>query len=485
MLAQACFFFTSALVARQSDEGTRLILSRFSWWDAVLPAAMWFHLTTRMHGADVARRRRAAITLVYGCGGAIVVLGSFTNLVLNYGAFRMDARGPADTYVPAGPLYVVFTAYVLCSAALGIANLVALVRHEQASRGTATGPGLRMLAWGGLLFLAGAGLLTVNQLAFDVLPLSQSPGNLALVAGLALFGYTIARYNALLSGNDVRRDFAYSVCAVAVAWLTYLPVVVVLVGLDDARQALLSLLLMLLVTSSHTLYDTFRTLLDRFFFSQQEREELQAARAFVVALGTEPAGPDQTLLESDKALKDAVRKAITWLQNPTQLAGSPLLGFRVVQLRLDELELENNLLQRAVALRDLLIELIDGLRPAEREGGTSDAWRFYNCLHYPYVRGISLRTAPTALRAMQERRRRDASPKTDAERVTEWLTTVNENTYFRWQRVASDTIAETLRELELATAAQFANTPAAGPPSTNRSGTSEVVAARGPTPQRA
>jgi hypothetical protein len=92
---------------------------------------------------------------------------------------------------------------------------------------------------------------------------------------------------------------------------------------------------------------------------------------------------------------------------------------------------------------------MQSLRPQQRSDGCAGAaHRFYNCLYYPYVRGITRRGAPATLRRLRERRERAGGPRTEEERVIEWLLQVNEDTYYKWQRRASDTIALILRERE-------------------------------------
>src|SRR5204863_8627860 len=108
-------------------------------------------------------------------------------------------------------------------------------------------------------------------------------------------------------------------------------------------------------------------------------------------------------------------------------------------------------LNRAIVLKEILLELLDGLRPHDGAGRvTSDAWRFYNCLYYPYVRGISRRRAPTVLRQLVERRKREGGARSDLEQVVDWLVQANEDTFYKWQRRGSDTIAAALRERETA-----------------------------------
>jgi len=156
-------------------------------------------------------------------------------------------------------------------------------------------------------------------------------------------------------------------------------------------------------------------------------------------------------LATRKAFDDAVRRALTHLGDPTRLATSPLLDLALVTRALHDQGLEDTRLTRVAVLKPLLVTLIGTLRPPQHEGdGTDAAWRYYNCLYYPYVRGFARRRVPTALRALAERRSRDGSPRGDLERALEWLMQVDEDTYYKWQRRGSDTIAGALRERERA-----------------------------------
>jgi hypothetical protein len=150
----------------------------------------------------------------------------------------------------------------------------------------------------------------------------------------------------------------------------------------------------------------------------------------------------------EKAFKDLVRKALTSLKSPPQLAKSPLLGLSLVEERVRLNGQDDNRLNRVAALRELLIEQIDGLRPADGASSrTGDAWRFFNVLHYPYVRELSRKAALTEARRLEsERRRRGIREPDDHEQVLCWLADVDEDTFYKWQRRASDTIATILWE---------------------------------------
>jgi hypothetical protein len=252
----------------------------------------------------------------------------------------------------------------------------------------------------------------------------------------------------LLLGRDVRRDFLYNFTGLLALLVPYLLISGVLVGFDDTRHRLLALLLTALITAGHTLYDRARDWLDAAFFPPAVREERAAARAYAEALATQPAGPSPELA-TRKQFDDAVRRALTHLSDPTKLATSPLLNLTTVARAVQDHALEDDRLNRAATLKEILLELLDGLKPADGTGGpVADASRFYNCLYFPYVRGVSRRRAPTIQRQLRERRQRDGSPRTDMERVVDWLIQVDEDTFYKWQRRGSDTIAAALRERE-------------------------------------
>ncbi len=163
----------------------------------------------------------------------------------------------------------------------------------------------------------------------------------------------------------------------------------------------------------------------------------------------EPVARLQPAPAPDKAFDDAVRRALTHLCDPTKLSLSPLLRMSLVTVALQKQGHEDTRLQRVALLKILLTDLVHGLRPQQRSDGcTSAANRFYNCLYYPYVQGITRRAAPTVLRQLRERRDQEGGARTEEERVIEWLLQVNEDTYYKWQRRASDTIAHALREKE-------------------------------------
>jgi hypothetical protein len=354
--------------------------------------------------------------------------------------------------------------------------LINLVRARQVIvRGHAAGDHalarqLSVLAGGALFFLAGALWLTTRK--NWSLPISILPGFLCLFIGLAALGYGVAHFGLLLDGQNVQRDFVYNLTGIALLNLLYGG----LLALAGPATVVSALALVMLVTFTHTTFDMGRNILDRLFFSPPERDARAEARDYASALGTTPVTAstpeleqreqapeliDQPLeeqpaedagsptLEREKAFPAQVRKALTGLKSPPQLAKSPLLSLALVEQRVARTGQEDNRLNRVVALRELLIEQIEGLRP-NSDGSphrVGEAWRFYNVLYYPYVRELSRKSALAEARRLREERRRNGQREPgELEQVLTWLADVDEDTFYKWQRRASDTIATILWE---------------------------------------
>ncbi|HWE61467.1 MAG TPA: hypothetical protein VHB98_07135 [Chloroflexota bacterium] len=453
-LLTACFFFFNGLLSLVHGQAA-VGLNRASWWASVLPVTLWLHLSLYFNPrAAQAPWRIPLLRLNYAVGAALAVLGMATTW------FRDYHHPVGDRPVTAGPLFPLYILYLLLSAGfaaynlsrMGVAtgNTVAPAAQDGDVRAQAAAPAgeVRLLVVGAVCFLIGAGYLALNEL--PGIHWYTLPGPLLLLVGLGAVGATVALRSAVLLGKDLRRDFLYSFTNLLLLLLPSIVVFGTLVGFRDAQRGLAALLLIAIVTTGYTLYDSVREWLDRAFFPPVVREERAAARAYEEALATQPAGPNPELA-TRKAFDDAVRRALTHLSDPTKLATSPLLNLQTVAHGVADQRLPDDRLNRAAVLKEILLELLDGLRPADRAGGVAgDAYRFYNCLYYPYVQGITRRRGPTVQRQLQERRRRDGSARTDLERVVDWLLQVDEDTFYKWQRRGSDTIAAALREREAA-----------------------------------
>lgn len=484
-LLQAGYFGMYVLVNLADEKGLGIGLSRGSWWANCLPIALWFHIATL-----VVRRGRSGpqitpyVAIAYGLGLVITLVGTFSDLFLNYSGAYMQT--PTHVYVDSGPLYEVYIVYLALASGGAFFTLARYCWQISSGREVAT-PAIFLqvifLLVGAGLFMGGGLYLALKFKYFSGMP--DYPAFVAILLGLGLFGYAIAQYGMLVEGKLGKRDFAYSFCALLLMNLFYC-VALILVGV---KSPLTILVLVGLVNLTHTLYDWGRSLLDRVFFSRNEQAARQAARDYATALASQPvatpelqavtssepaplpATPDELPgLTSDdkasvKAFNDTVRRAITSLKNPPQLIKSPLLSLKMVEKRLQQEGEEDNRLGRAAALKSLLTEMIEQLRPADGATyGTTEAWRSYNVLYFPYVREISKKQAYAEAHRMAEQRRRNGIREPgELELALEWLSDIDEDTFYKWQRRASDTLATILREEETRLQGNRPNLPAEKP----------------------
>jgi hypothetical protein len=483
LFCQAVFFGYNALADSTQSRALFIGLERWAWWSTVIPLAIWFHVSSLI-ARHVGQPEHAPpppmvtplVLGIYAWAGAMIVAATTTSLFIDHTSVTRLDSGHFQMYAgPAYPVYIIYNGLVTLGALANFVQAIHTIRRDGQASNRLLVQHLRLLTAGALLFLVGALWLPIRyNWSLDV---SAIPGNLALFTGLVVIGYGIARFGLMLEGQDVQRDFLYNLTSIILVNLLYIGLLVA------AGQASVALVLALvgLATLTHTAFDNGRSILDRFFFSRDERAARAEARDYATALGTapvslptfahvpttlesepdedEPLAPEirsfqvdmQDIPRTPKAFKDTVRKALTNLKSPPQLAKSPLLALELVGQRMEQEAREDNRLNRAATLRELLIEQIDALQPNDTASSqTGDAWRFYNVLYYPYVREISRKSALAEWQRLEEARRRNGQREAGTlEQVLRWLADVDENTFYKWQRRASDTIATMLWEESL------------------------------------
>lgn len=115
---------------------------------------------------------------------------------------------------------------------------------------------------------------------------------------------------------------------------------------------------------------------------------------------------------------------------------SPLTDLLAIDKRLVEHGRADNPLDRATELKAMLLESIDRLKPRDQEFGTSDEWRYFNALYFPYVAGIRPYRRQPDLSGLDETSRR----------AFDWFRRyVPERTLYNWQNAAARVVAKDLR----------------------------------------
>jgi len=132
------------------------------------------------------------------------------------------------------------------------------------------------------------------------------------------------------------------------------------------------------------------------------------------------------------------RRALSHFSDLPRLAASPLTRLPIIFHRLNARAAHDNTLERAAELKTLLAESISRLKPQGEENfGTTDEWRFYNSLYFPYIVGLR----PYSRRGFQE------NLDDDLIAALNWFqAAVPERTLYNWQNAASKLVAQDLRE---------------------------------------
>lgn len=134
------------------------------------------------------------------------------------------------------------------------------------------------------------------------------------------------------------------------------------------------------------------------------------------------------------------RRALSQMGNLPRLVANPLTRLPLIRHRLAERGEPDDTLVRAAELKQLLTEAIERLKPeSETDFGTTDAWRHYNALYFPYVVGLR----PYSRRANHN----DLDP--SARQALDWLRQeVPERTLYNWQSAAAQLVAQDLQQRE-------------------------------------
>ena len=465
LFTTALLFFSIGLI-NHVHGGLNPTLVRAFWWTDAFPMALWLHMSSLIVRPMARPLFSRPVIVSYGVALFVSLSGIFSDFYIDYSHAHItftDPPGQESYLMGPGILYWTFTLFLLAAGLGALFNIGRSMRGVRSAdaRSRALLGQLRLLFVGGLLFTVSGVYLALRQQT-ESYGWPEEIGDLILVVGLALLGYSIANYDTLVEGKNIRRDFAYGLTGIIVINVVY----VLLLNLTGQVNYLMLYAVVGLATTSHTLFDFGREQLDRLFFSRAEQQARSDARAYATALASTPVtatSPEPALAleiegidpEDEKAFNNVVRRAITSLKNPTQLVKSQLLTLNLIEQRVQQAKLDDNRLNRATVLRELLLDSIEQLRPtglseSSSIPGTGDAWRFYNVLYFPYVREISRKNALVEARRLEvERKRIGGREPSDLEQVLNWLTDVDEDTFYKWQRRASDTIASLLREEEL------------------------------------
>ncbi len=391
------------------------LLSQVEIYLVAVPGVAWFAVVLELaRPGDTWRGRATELTLV-GVVAALTVVGA-------------GMAGSVEGPLRAGH-WVMFA--VISTSTLGA--MVAAVRRPSQPVRVA---GVVIIAT--LFFALGNAIL--------VIPLGLVPSWLALAStgfDVLLLGVAVALWDAFDEGQALRADMRRSFVGTSVVAVLFGGQALIAMGVTGADGPGRTALIVLLFTSLavaiaiNVLADPLAGLLDRLAFSRSPR--LRADRAALRS--TEAALP----LVSPNPLDDVdddtfarlTRRALGHYGDLSKLVASPLTQLPVIDERLTARGAPDQPLERANELKALLADHIARLKPRDGgEFGTTEHWRYYNSLYFPYVVGVRAYAQNATAAGLDP----------VARQAWQWLVTeVPQRSLHNWQNAAARLIATNLR----------------------------------------
>jgi hypothetical protein len=398
------------------------LLSRLEIYLVAVPSVAWFAVLVELSRPSETARARTAELLLVGAVGALTLVGA-------------TVAGSVDGPLRAGH-WLMFA--VMSTSTLG-AMLAALRRPAQPVPVRRGGLGILVVAT--LFFALGNAIL--------IIPLGLVPSWLALAStgfDVLLLGVAVALWDAFDEGQAVRADMLRSFAGcTAVAVLLGGQVLIGLAVTRDQPGTRVALTILLFTTLAiaitvQVLADPLAAVLDRLAFwkSPTLRADRAALRNTGAALPLRSEDPLRDLQHvDDETFARLTRRALGHYGDLTKLVASPLTALPVIDERLAARGAPDHPLERANELKAVLADGISRLKPRDSgDFGTTEQWRHYNALYFPYVVGV---------RAYAQNATASGLDPT-ARLAWQWFVTeVPQRSLHNWQNAAARLIAADLR----------------------------------------
>jgi hypothetical protein len=388
------------------------ILSSIEVYLVAVPGIAWFAVLLELSRPyDTLRSRAGEIGLVTAVA-----------LVAFYGAAM---AGNVD-----GPLRM---GHWVMIAAISLSTLGAMVRAVIRK--------VRPRRVAGFLVLATLFFALAN--AIMIIPLGLVPSWLALAStgfDVAVLGIAVAMWDAFDEGQALRADMLRSFAATSVVSTLFAGQALIGLSVTDEQTALTVLLFtsLAIAITINVLADPLAGVLDRLAFSRSPalRADRAALRGTEAALPLRSTNPLDEL--DEETFARLTRRALGHYGDLSKLVASPLTALPIIDERLAERGAPDQPLERANELKALLADRIARLKP--RDGGdfgTTEQWRYYNSLYFPYVVGVRAYAQNATAAGLDP----------VARQAWQWFVTeVPQRSLHNWQNAAARLIAADLRD---------------------------------------
>ncbi|KZS50041.1 hypothetical protein A4G26_04285 [Mycobacterium kansasii] len=282
--------------------------------------------------------------------------------------------------------------------------------------------------------------------AILVIPLGLVPSWLALAStgfDVLALGVAVALWDAFDEGQALRADMLrsfFGTLAVAVLFGGQALIGLAVTRTEPTAQTALTVLLftsLAIAIIVQVLADPLAGLLDRLAFSQSPtlRADRAALRHTGAGLPLRSVNPLADM--DDDTFVRLTRRALGHYGDLTKLVASPLTALPVIDERLAARGAPDHPLERANELKAVLADGIARLKPRDAgDFGTTEHWRYYNSLYFPYVVGVRAYAQNATAAGL------DAT----ARQAWQWLVTeVPQRSLHNWQNAAARLIAADLR----------------------------------------
>jgi hypothetical protein len=278
--------------------------------------------------------------------------------------------------------------------------------------------------------------------AILVIPLGLVPSWLALAStgfDVLLLGVAVALWDSFDEGQALRADMLRSFTGSVVVAALFGGQVLVGMAVTDEHTALSVLLFTSLAVAIgiNVMADPLAGVLDRLAFSRSptlraDRAALRRTESALPLRSDDPLGG-----VDDETFVRLTRRALGHYGDLSKLVASPLTALPILDERLASRGAPDQPLERAIELRALLADRIAALRPRDGgEFGTTEQWRHYNSLYFPYVVGVRAYAQNATAAGLDP----------VAKRAWQWFVTeVPQRSLHNWQNAAARVIAADLR----------------------------------------
>lgn len=398
---------------RTTVNGHADLLNRLEVYLVVVPGVAWCAVLlelSRRSDSDSDRGRVGELIFV----GVVAVLG--------FGGAAL--AGGVD-----GPLRAGHWAMFAVISISTLSAMVIAIRRQSRPRRV-----LRVAVVATLFFALGNAIILI--------PLGLVPSWLALTGtggDLMLLGLAVALWDAFDEGQALRADMLRSFIGTLVVAVLFGGQALIGMAATEARTALTVLLFTSvgIAIAINVLADPLAGVLDRLAFSRSPtlRADRAALREAEAALPLRPTSPLDDL--DDNAFARVTRRALGNYGDLSKLVASPLTALPVIDERLAARGAPDQPLERANELRAVLADRIAALKPRDgRDFGTTEQWRHYNSLYFPYVVGVRAYAQNATAAGLDP----------VARQAWQWFVTeVPQRSLHNWQNAAARVIAADLR----------------------------------------